>query len=363
MNHSIDIGAGVIDNDYRGEIIPCLINNGHTPFIVKRFDRIAQLIVIPYNNLPIQESETLTTTHRNKGGFGSTTIQPQNNEIEENSEDQQQFNEHPSMQTNEAIEKETAIPSKMCSPDVNTTNLTPTLSKAATKETRYTNLTLEIDDPLVNKILTQNQNSVDNSDTHDERSPNQLPSTEVVKSKWTKILKGHTLITILLPWSSSYCKGSILKYNNEFIFKEKSSQINHIIPCQMVCNLLQNNKILLGHQHLITRPATDTPSHIIPPLRTVDKPLSSRSNTSRYTIDQLQKNFCFCNVTSFVKKLKSTATNFSISTMDREEILDLGETANIEKTARKNHTTPIPPLPGQMVHIYCVRVRNRNKWH
>lgn len=44
-NHCIDVGAGVIDPDYRGEVKVLLINNSNTPFEVKRGDRIAQLIL------------------------------------------------------------------------------------------------------------------------------------------------------------------------------------------------------------------------------------------------------------------------------------------------------------------------------
>ena len=43
--HSLNVGAGVVDADYRGELKVLLINHGSTPFTVKEGDRIAQLIL------------------------------------------------------------------------------------------------------------------------------------------------------------------------------------------------------------------------------------------------------------------------------------------------------------------------------
>ncbi|XP_010129383.1 PREDICTED: deoxyuridine 5'-triphosphate nucleotidohydrolase-like, partial [Buceros rhinoceros silvestris] len=42
LHHSIDVGAGVLDPDYRGEIKVLLINNGEVPFAYNKGDRIAQ---------------------------------------------------------------------------------------------------------------------------------------------------------------------------------------------------------------------------------------------------------------------------------------------------------------------------------
>ena len=69
----IDVGAGVIDRDYRGEIKVLLINNSAQPFAVNKGDRIAQLIcekiVYPY----IKE-DILDYTTRGDKGFGSTGL-------------------------------------------------------------------------------------------------------------------------------------------------------------------------------------------------------------------------------------------------------------------------------------------------
>lgn len=68
----IDVMAGVIDEDYRGDVGVILINLGSGDFVVKHGDRIAQLIIEQYMPcLPIEVSE-LDTTNRGAGGFGST---------------------------------------------------------------------------------------------------------------------------------------------------------------------------------------------------------------------------------------------------------------------------------------------------
>ena len=48
LKHCIDVGAGVIDRDYRGNVKVLLINNGEKEFFVKRGHRIAQLILTHY---------------------------------------------------------------------------------------------------------------------------------------------------------------------------------------------------------------------------------------------------------------------------------------------------------------------------
>lgn len=75
-NH-IDVGAGVIDADYRGEVKVLLFNFSDQDFTVKRGDRIAQLIceVIAVPEVDeIGEDEELAATQRGAGGFGSTGV-------------------------------------------------------------------------------------------------------------------------------------------------------------------------------------------------------------------------------------------------------------------------------------------------
>ena len=69
---NIDVGAGVIDSDYRGEIKVLLINNGNEKFIVEKKSRIAQLIITKYSSPEIIQVKKLNNTKRGEGGFGST---------------------------------------------------------------------------------------------------------------------------------------------------------------------------------------------------------------------------------------------------------------------------------------------------
>ena len=84
VKKSIDIGAGVVDCDYRGEIKVVLINNGETEFCIEEGDKIAQFIVEKYEpNTLIRcyneggeevDSEELSMIERGEGGFGSTGL-------------------------------------------------------------------------------------------------------------------------------------------------------------------------------------------------------------------------------------------------------------------------------------------------
>jgi len=71
--HSIDVGAGVIDSDYRGEVKVLLFNLSDTDFKIKPQDRIAQLIIEKYTPTDLVEVHgELEETARGHGGFGST---------------------------------------------------------------------------------------------------------------------------------------------------------------------------------------------------------------------------------------------------------------------------------------------------
>lgn len=72
VNHFIDIGAGVIDPDYRGNVGVVMFNFGAEDYKVKKRDRIAQLICEKIHFPELQEVESLDETHRGDGGFGST---------------------------------------------------------------------------------------------------------------------------------------------------------------------------------------------------------------------------------------------------------------------------------------------------
>ncbi|MGP6175410.1 dUTP diphosphatase [Corynebacterium sp. A21] len=64
--------VGLIDTDYRGEIIAVLINHGDTPINIERGDRIAQLLIQRSLEVSFTEVDALTTTDRGTGGFGHT---------------------------------------------------------------------------------------------------------------------------------------------------------------------------------------------------------------------------------------------------------------------------------------------------
>jgi len=63
---------GTVDADYRGEVKVILINLGPDDFIIRRGDRIAQLLIAPMVQASWRETEALDETARGEGGFGST---------------------------------------------------------------------------------------------------------------------------------------------------------------------------------------------------------------------------------------------------------------------------------------------------
>ncbi|XP_014330307.1 deoxyuridine 5'-triphosphate nucleotidohydrolase, mitochondrial [Xiphophorus maculatus] len=70
--HFIDVGAGVVDEDYRGNVGVVLFNFGKETFEVKKGDRVAQLVCEKICYPDLVEEETLDETVRGAGGFGST---------------------------------------------------------------------------------------------------------------------------------------------------------------------------------------------------------------------------------------------------------------------------------------------------
>lgn len=70
--HGIDVLAGVVDSDYRGEIKVILQNLDTEPFHVKKGDRIAQGIIEIFVHAEIEDVDDLMDTDRGDGGFGST---------------------------------------------------------------------------------------------------------------------------------------------------------------------------------------------------------------------------------------------------------------------------------------------------
>ena len=72
VDHGVDRLAGLIDEDYRGEIKAVLINTGMMPVQIKKGDRIAQLVFTSYLKADPIEVDELPATLRADGGFGHT---------------------------------------------------------------------------------------------------------------------------------------------------------------------------------------------------------------------------------------------------------------------------------------------------
>ena len=64
--------VGVIDSDYRGELMVALHNHGNEPQTVEHGDRVAQICFVPYIKAAFDICDTLPETVRGEGGFGST---------------------------------------------------------------------------------------------------------------------------------------------------------------------------------------------------------------------------------------------------------------------------------------------------
>ena len=64
--------VGVIDADYRGEVMVALHNHSEVPSTVDAGERVAQLAIVPFLKVEFEESDELSGTVRGEGGFGST---------------------------------------------------------------------------------------------------------------------------------------------------------------------------------------------------------------------------------------------------------------------------------------------------
>lgn len=76
LNHGIGMvnSPGTIDSDYRGEVGIILINWGKNPFVVRRGDRIAQMVISRVCRAEVMEALDLDATDRGTGGFGHSGI-------------------------------------------------------------------------------------------------------------------------------------------------------------------------------------------------------------------------------------------------------------------------------------------------
>lgn len=74
FKHGITVlnSPGTIDSDYRGELQVLLVNLGQEPFVVRRGERIAQLVVAMVSRIRLTEKKSAAATRRGAAGFGST---------------------------------------------------------------------------------------------------------------------------------------------------------------------------------------------------------------------------------------------------------------------------------------------------
>ncbi len=74
LRHGITLpnAPGTIDPDYRGELLVILQNTSDVPFLVRRGERIAQLVFARFETPALVETDSLGETVRGSGGFGST---------------------------------------------------------------------------------------------------------------------------------------------------------------------------------------------------------------------------------------------------------------------------------------------------
>ena len=78
LKHGITVlnSPGTIDADYRGEVQVILVNLGDAPFVIRRGERIAQMVIASVTQATLVETANLDATARGTGGFGSTGLAP-----------------------------------------------------------------------------------------------------------------------------------------------------------------------------------------------------------------------------------------------------------------------------------------------
>ena len=72
--HGIVLGnlVGLIDSDYQGQLLVSVWNRGQAAFTIQPLDRIAQLVVVPVQQVEFNVVEEFDSSRRGAGGFGST---------------------------------------------------------------------------------------------------------------------------------------------------------------------------------------------------------------------------------------------------------------------------------------------------
>lgn len=76
IRHGLTVvnAPGTIDSDYRGEVMVLLVNLGADPVVIRRGDRVGQLVIAPVIRTRFTEVDALNVSDRGAGGFGSTGV-------------------------------------------------------------------------------------------------------------------------------------------------------------------------------------------------------------------------------------------------------------------------------------------------
>lgn len=121
LKNKLNVGAGVVDSDYRGNISVILFNHSNENFEYKIGDRVAQLIIEKIALLDIEEINELDKTDRGENGFGSTGVSlclereendKEQNELFENSSEESFEGSYKEMDNKEEDEEENENPLK-----------------------------------------------------------------------------------------------------------------------------------------------------------------------------------------------------------------------------------------------------------
>ena len=221
---------------------------------------------------------------------------------------------------------------------------------------------------------TPSPSSTPNDTIPNPQDPNPEPSTSTLSQstktqepiqslpKW---LHHDSKITIKLDDTTSFIKGILLQ-NSDHTFlihagKSRKTGKTYPITYNKLLSLFNKGQILRGHTHLIrtleklpflTQTSQSDPHSPSPTLPTEHKPISSWPSTTSFTCDQLRKAFGFRNIDPLLPQIQATSQhNFSISTKDREKIIDLGDVATIHRSKRNTTPLPLPHAFGDIMHM------------
>ena len=108
----IDVGAGVVDSDYRGDVGVVLFNHGDQEFQVKMGDRIAQLILEKIDTPPVEEVQGHDSTVRGTCGFGSTGVSGQNDTGSGSNENRNEIDQNERTEAKDSVDKNETLKGK-----------------------------------------------------------------------------------------------------------------------------------------------------------------------------------------------------------------------------------------------------------